>query len=381
MIHPPGGATEELLAQAEKLHKIVLPAAYREFLLRYNGGQPQPGWVRCAKVQKAYAPRLFEEVTSFDGIQRFLDDKDRSNLVDELGMPKACFRIAESHDNGIVLMRLTRGKPEQIYYWDLVDGDYADAKESGRVIKIGTSFADFIQSFDYPPDAQPWLEFIHKDDAAGCRRWLDEGGDPNVRSEYCNSPLEEAAFHGRLEITKMLMNRQAQPGSGFLYAVQAGHRDVARFLAPFGVKQDDALEAVNHYEWVNDDAALLQTLNLKPRPKRPADDREATKPHAPAPAPEPAGSASPKEVESPASRRQLVVGKFVTSIQSMALSPDDRWLLANDAPIPGGKNKNPIRVWDLHDLNQAPRSLAATDPTELKFAPDGGHLYYLTVGV
>lgn len=395
IIDPPGGATEELLAKAERVNKIVLPPAYRDFLLRYNGGQPEPGWIPCAKVERSYAPRKYEAVTKFDGVQRFLEKQEREDFLYTMGMPAAFFRIAESGDESIVLLRLDGKGPDRVYFWDIGEGDYADAKESGRVLKIAPSFADFIQSFDYPPDTRPWLECIHKNDVEGCRRWLDSGGNPNVQSDYCNLPLEEAAFQDRLDIVKLLVERKAKKGSSFLYSVQAGHREIARFLAPLGVNQDDATEALTHYRWVNEDAILCQALGASPS-STPAKvvDMESS------------AAAPPGEVEQWSCLRQFFPGepkkavtrqenkeapgrksamrslevRFPTAIDSIAISPDERWLAVNHAAFSGVRSKNPIQWWDLQDLKKRPQPLSGKEPESMLFSPDGKSLYYRGTG-
>jgi WD40 repeat protein len=74
---------------------------------------------------------------------------------------------------------------------------------------------------------------------------------------------------------------------------------------------------------------------------------------------------------------QELKGDFKGSITSLAISPDECWLAANQIIGPGAKQlKQPIRLWDLHDLDKPAKKVASTEPRALKFTPDGQFLAY-----
>jgi WD40 repeat protein len=69
---------------------------------------------------------------------------------------------------------------------------------------------------------------------------------------------------------------------------------------------------------------------------------------------------------------------FQITIESVALSPDGRWLAANQSIDPFKRHKDPIRYWDLRDGNPTPQPLPGENPTRLSFSPDGAHLCYIS---
>src|ERR1043165_5639759 len=74
---------------------------------------------------------------------------------------------------------------------------------------------------------------------------------------------------------------------------------------------------------------------------------------------------------------QELKGDFKGGITSLAISPDERWLAANQTVGPGAKElKQPIRLWELHDLDKPAEKLAGKEPHVLAFSPDGQILAY-----
>jgi ankyrin repeat protein len=96
------------------------------------------------------------------------------------------------------------------------------------------------------------MGLIDNDDVEGLRRWLDGGGDVRARDDVVLgiTALEHAAHKGRLEIVKLLVSRGAKPRRGLFgpsahrYALQAGHQDVAAYLAEQGMARGYRLHQV-----------------------------------------------------------------------------------------------------------------------------------------
>src|SRR5262249_31092160 len=120
---------------------------------------------------------------------------------------------------------------------------YHEDSDPIAFIRVADSVQQFLTSLDYPESTRPWMRLIDNNDVEGLRQWIDHGGDVQARDDALVglTALEHAASTGRLEIVKLLVSRGAKPRGGLLrpsahrYAVQAGHRDVADFLARQGM--------------------------------------------------------------------------------------------------------------------------------------------------
>jgi ankyrin repeat protein len=121
--------------------------------------------------------------------------------------------------------------------------------------------------------------------AAAVRERLEEGDQIEDRSGDGYTPLHLAAYFGRLEVARLLLNRGADPNAVALNesrvtplhsAVAGHHRDVAGLLLALGasanVVQNDGWTPL-HTAARNGDEAVVDLLLLRGAdPTRPADD-------------------------------------------------------------------------------------------------------------
>ena len=122
-------------------------------------------------------------------------------------------------------------------------------------------------------------------DVAVVRRKLGEGAEVEDRTDDGYTLLHLAAYFGRLEVARLLLERGADPNAvahnesrvtPLHSAVSARHRDVAAVLLAFGASTN----VVQHGGWTplhaaahNDDEATVDLLLLRGAdPTRPADD-------------------------------------------------------------------------------------------------------------
>jgi hypothetical protein len=217
------------LHQAEQRLGVHFPDDYRSFLLAHNGGKPTPAWFRhgedpsdVAEITRFFSLEEMEaETRSLRGDSRFTD----------------FIAIGASADTEHLM--LSAASPQRgTMFWsrneDGTDNDF---------VRVADSIQQLLTGLDYPQSTKPWMMLIDNDDVEGVRQWLDNGGDVQAGDDVVLgiTALEHAASRGRLEILKLLVSRGARPRGGLRrscphrYAVQAGHRDVADFLAKHGM--------------------------------------------------------------------------------------------------------------------------------------------------
>jgi hypothetical protein len=128
---------------------------------------------------------------------------------------------------------------------------------------------------------QPWVALIDKGDAAGLRRWLDEGGDPNALGRKDDeAPLDYAAQSGDVALVRLLLERGAKGRLPLREAVLTFRVAVARVLLESGVPTlDDLREARAIVRDLVDDPELERLIEkeLRRRRKKPGTGGERTK--------------------------------------------------------------------------------------------------------
>jgi hypothetical protein len=219
---------DDLKAVEHRLN-LRLPDDYRTFLLANNGGKPTPAWFRhgTGPADIAEITRLFP-LAEVETETHDLRQELRSDEFIAIGMSSETDRLlvsTASEQSGAVFLN------------PCTDID------PNAFIRVADSVQQFLTSLDYPASTNPWMRLIDNNDVEGLRQWIDHGGDVQARDDALVglTALEHAASTGRLEIVKLLVSRGAKPRGGLLapsahrYAVQAGHREVADFLARHGM--------------------------------------------------------------------------------------------------------------------------------------------------
>lgn len=145
---PPVTAAD--LARFEQAHGLVIPAAYRAFLLKHNGGSPSPENFRVAMEIRPHTrrsqTRLFGTAVEF-----FLSlDADEVSIravwpyVTEGRMQVGLFPTADC--GGDLLCLSTRGDTrDQVFYW-FSDEEY-DARAEGdrNLYFVAPTLEDFLE--------------------------------------------------------------------------------------------------------------------------------------------------------------------------------------------------------------------------------------------
>ena len=217
----------EDLQLAEQRLDVHFPDDYRSFLLAHNGGKPTPAWFRHGED-----PSDVAEITRFFSFEE-MEVETRSLRADARFTDFIAIGTSTDMDH---LLLSTASSQRGAVFWSS-DGDGSD------FARVADSVEELLKGLDYPESTKPWMMLIDNDDVEGVRQWLDNGGDVQAGDDVVVgiTALEHAASKGRLEILKLLVHRGAKPRGGLRrscphrYALQAGHREVADFLAKHGM--------------------------------------------------------------------------------------------------------------------------------------------------
>jgi hypothetical protein len=218
----------EKLAAFEQERGIRLPPDYREFLLAYNGGYVRPCCFRCP------GERQIAAFSSVGGTM--IPDLDRLPDLPGEYLPIAAVNAAGSLCGSGDVLLLGAGA---VWFWP-------------GLHRVAGTFDELMGSLDYPEQAKPWMERIERGDVAGFRQWVEASGDIGKRDpasgvtplEYCalerdfNLPLGEfwvgeegkRRRGARVEIAKLLLERGAEPGHAFPFAVLARNFEIAALV-------------------------------------------------------------------------------------------------------------------------------------------------------
>lgn len=142
IINAKNPATLEDISVFEKNINFLLPAEYKDFLLKYNGGQPCPS-----------SFKFFSDRNDGSSVDRFLSlgREKYSNLLKYYNnykdrIPFGFIPIAHDAGGNLILMELNSGE-HKIYFWDHeTEVDEGETPNMNNVYLISQSFSDFINN-------------------------------------------------------------------------------------------------------------------------------------------------------------------------------------------------------------------------------------------
>ena len=140
IIYSKNPATLEDISNFEKIIKGNLPNDYKDFLMKYNGGQPQPN-----------SFRFFSDRNDGSSVDQFLSlgREKHSNLLNYYEnykdrIPSGFIPIAHDAGGNLIIMEL-KSNSNRIYFWDHeFEVDDGETPNMDNVYYINQSFTKFI---------------------------------------------------------------------------------------------------------------------------------------------------------------------------------------------------------------------------------------------
>lgn len=124
------------LERFENNHNLTLPIDYRDFLLEYNGGYPEPG---IYKISEDLGESI---INVFFGIGSMYDNLDKKlDIFDEI-LEKGFIPIADDPSGDQICIGITKEYFGQVYHW-AHDEEY-DGMEN--MYYLSSNFKEFLAS-------------------------------------------------------------------------------------------------------------------------------------------------------------------------------------------------------------------------------------------
>jgi hypothetical protein len=138
--NPYGPLTEARLKKFEEVLGATLPADYRDFLLRYNGGVPSPSDFWLVKN---------EDCRTLFGVYG-LHDKEEENLEElrpngEWGVPVTMLPIGNDGSSNEICVGIGGKDRGKVFFVDCGEHDYDDPNSRQGITKIADSFSEFLK--------------------------------------------------------------------------------------------------------------------------------------------------------------------------------------------------------------------------------------------
>ena len=143
MTVPTTRPTEEELRLLEQELGERLPNGYRAFLVRFNGGRPEPNWFPMQGELGIGGIDLFFGVRSAGDWDDLLTAKRR--LLRR--MPSHMLPIADAECGNFVCLSLGASDHGSVYYWDHeLEADEGEEPTYANLSEIADSFASFWEA-------------------------------------------------------------------------------------------------------------------------------------------------------------------------------------------------------------------------------------------
>ena len=187
------------LKEFEASKSVELPNDYKEFLLKHNGGRPNPSANRNppTNIQWIYGLHNGKSWASLDHNINILRHR----------IPEDTLPIANDGLGNVFLISLHKDTFGEVWFWDHEkESNEGKASFFSNIIKAASSFKEFLEGlFEWIPEDETFVETILRtNDIEGLRELLESDYDVNSLDEYNRSLIEKATIKNRFEMVKVL---------------------------------------------------------------------------------------------------------------------------------------------------------------------------------
>jgi uncharacterized protein (TIGR02996 family) len=215
--------TSDAVTEAERHLGVTFPAAYRAFLLNYNGGTPDPFEFQMNGQED------FERVYDFGSVSARGADDDTvvrlSRQIWRLGGPAAAASAVYvawdpycgSHSARRYLLSTAGEHPGRVLAWE----DWTPDEPTTYTEDLPAWLAALR------PHSPEWVRLIFRGDRERFRAWLDAGASVETRDGNAmgigRAPLDFAAEYNQPDIARDLFARGARADQAFWVQVNERH--------------------------------------------------------------------------------------------------------------------------------------------------------------
>lgn len=127
--------TESRLQDFERINGVQLPQPYREFLLKYNGGNPKP---YCFPISEEQGIGM---VNIFYGIGEMYDNLDKKvDIFDDI-LEAGFIPIADDSGGNQICLGLSEKHFGNVYFWI----HHEDPEDLGNMYFLAKDFGKFLE--------------------------------------------------------------------------------------------------------------------------------------------------------------------------------------------------------------------------------------------
>jgi ankyrin repeat protein len=198
------------LDKFERKNKITFPEDYKKFLLKFNGGYPEPNFYLCGEgfgINTKFKEQKEEvvQIVDFTGL-------DGSFLASDI-VPKNIFTIGEDNAGNYFCISVAGDDKGNIYFCN--HGDCDEGPYSNLYL-LANRFDDFLNGLQEDPSITVFEKYCEKNDLKSIKKLLDEGLDINtliIPNHNGYSLLNVAITARKPEIIKYLLEKGANAKS------------------------------------------------------------------------------------------------------------------------------------------------------------------------
>ena len=146
--NPFGSLSEKRLNEFETYKKVHLPAEYRDFLLKFNGGQPVPSffWIKLGEDGSS----IFQFYGLHDGpshlsISTYIENEKH-------GVPKSMLPIADDGTGNFICLGISSFNDAELFFIDHDVHPFYQPNSLKGITKIASSFSEFLLMLRESPE-------------------------------------------------------------------------------------------------------------------------------------------------------------------------------------------------------------------------------------